>query len=85
MPKYLVEALVQYRVVYAIEAESADMAQDTVHMRDAPEFGQADLGEMVISTREASDEELIRVHDEVNDYLKEWTPEQKLSRVYKVA
>jgi hypothetical protein len=84
MPKYLVEALSQYRMVYVVEADCVEHAEDSVHLGDATEFGQMHLGEMVVSSRQVTDEECIRVHDELNDYLKEWTPEQKLSRVYKV-
>ena len=82
MPKFLVEALSQYRMVYVIDTEKKDWAEDTVHMQEADEFGQMHLGEMVVSSREIDDDEAIRVHDELNDYLVEWTREQKLARVH---
>lgn len=84
MPKYLVEALSQFRIVYVIETEKKDWAEDTVNMLEAEEFGQMHLGEMIISSREVDDDEAVRIHDELNDYLKGWTREQKLARVHKV-
>jgi hypothetical protein len=84
MPKYIVEALSQFRIVYAIDTDKKEWAEDTVTMEEAEEFGQMHLGEMIVSSREVDDDELIRIHDELNDYLKEWTREKKLSRVHKV-
>jgi hypothetical protein len=84
MPKFLVEALSQYRMVYVIDTEKKEWSEDTVHMQEAGEFGQMYLGEMVVSSREIDDDEVIRVHDELNEYLVHWTREQKLARVHKV-
>lgn len=84
MPKYLVEVLSQFRIVYVVETEKKDWAEDTVNMQEAEEFGQMHLGEMVVSSREVDDDEAVRVHDELNDHLKDWTREQKLARVHKV-
>jgi len=84
MPKFLVEALSQYRMVYVVDTEKKEWAEDTVHMQEAGEFGQMYLGEMVVSSREIDDDEVIRVHDELNEYLVGWTRDQKLARVHKV-
>ena len=83
MPKYLVEALSQYRMVYVVDTDQQDWAEEMVWADEVPEFGQKHLGEIVVSSREVTDEECIHVHDEINDYLKQWTREQKLARVYK--
>jgi hypothetical protein len=83
MPKYLVEALTQYRMVYVVDTEQQEWAEEAVWSEEVPEFGQKHLGEIVISSREVDDDECIRIHDEVNEYVKEWTREQKLARVYK--
>ena len=84
MPKYIVEALSLFRIVYAIDTDKKDWAEDTVAMEEVEEFGQMHLGEMIVSSREVDDDELIRIHDELNDYLVAWTREKKLSRVHKV-
>ena len=87
MPKYIVECLSQYRVVYAIEANNQESAEEFYHVNSSNdgfhEFGQSFLGEMVVSSREANDDELIRIHEELNDYCKSWTREKKLSYVNK--
>jgi len=83
MPKYLVEALSQYRMVYVVDTENAEWAKDSVAAEEVQEFGQDWLGETIVSAREIDDDEAIRVHDELNDYLKGWTREQKLARVHK--
>lgn len=84
MPKYLVEALTQYRIVYVVDTDKKEWAEETVWLDEAEEFGQMHLGEIVVSSREVDDDECIRIHDELNDYLVGWTREQKLARVHKV-
>lgn len=84
MPKYLVECIAQYRMVYVVETEKQEWAEETVWAEEAQEFGQNYLGEIVVSSREVDDAECIRVHDELNGYLADRTPEQKLARVHKV-
>jgi len=83
MPKFLVEALSQYRMVYVVDTEKAEWAKDSVAAEEVQEFGQDWLGETIVSAREVDDDEAIRVHDELNDYLKDWTRQQKLARIYK--
>ena len=85
MPKFLVEAISQYRMVYVIDTVDAQRATDIVACYSPDEFGQQWLGETILSSREIDDAEAIRVHDEMNDYLKDWTPEMKLARIHKVA
>ena len=84
MPKYVVEALSQYRMVYVVEADCVEHAEDSVHMGDATEFGQMHLGEMIVSSRTVDDAECLRLSAELNSYLGDWTEEQLLARVYKV-
>jgi hypothetical protein len=71
-------------MVYVIDTEKAEWAKDSVVCEEVQEFGQQWLGETIVSSREINDDEVIRVHDELNDYLTEWTREQKLARVHKV-
>lgn len=83
MPKYLVEAICQYRMVYVVETEKQEWAEESVWNEEASEFGQTYLGEIVVSSREVSDDECIHVHDQMNGYLTRWSREQKLARVHK--
>ena len=81
MPKYLVETDSLFRIRYVIEAENADHAKDEVTMNNdgnLREFSQYHVDEMITSTREIDQTEYLRMFDEDNDYLREWTEDQKL-------
>lgn len=84
MPKiYLVECISQHRMVYAVEAESLEYAKDTVAMDSgSPEFkelGQQWIGESIISARAVDEATYLEEFDQINDYLKDWSVEKKLS------
>jgi hypothetical protein len=70
-------------MVYVVDTDKQDWAEEAVWDQEVPEFGQKHLGEIVVSSREVTDEECIRIHDELNDYMSAWTDERKLARVYK--
>ena len=85
MPKYLVETLTQFRVVYVVETDSKASAQEFVLERGEEgelEFGQDYLGQMIVSSREINDKEAIRVFDELHEYGQDWPRDHKLSYVY---
>jgi len=84
MPKYLVETVDFFRMRYVIECESAEHAKDVVTMREAEEFSQLHLDETITSTRVIDDAEYLRLFDEDNDYLKDWSEEQKFKYVHEV-
>lgn len=84
MPKYLVETISMHRIRYVVECESAEHAKDTVTMNEVEEFSQLHIDEMITSTRVIDDAEYIRVFDEDNDYLREWSDEQKFNYVHEV-
>jgi hypothetical protein len=84
MPKYLVETVSVFRMRYVVEAKTASDARDEVTMNvgdDFKEFSQLHLDEMISSTREIDQAEYLRIFDEDNVYLKDWTEEQKLQFV----
>lgn len=84
MPKYLVEAIGQYRMRYMIEAETGDHAADTVVMGEAEEFSQLYLGETLTSVWELEDDEIVELFYQDNSYYTNQDPEYALSRVHKV-
>jgi hypothetical protein len=84
MPKYLVETVDFFRMRYVVECESAEHAKDVVTMKEAEEFSQLYLDETITSTRVIDDAEYLRMFDEDNDYLKEWSEEQKFKYVHNV-
>ena len=85
MKKYLVEVISQYLVRYVVEAREESHALDEVFMKcelyseDWKEFSQAHVGDTILSSREVDEEEILRVFDIDNDYLKEWSQEKKLT------
>lgn len=76
----LVDALVSYRMRYAVElaGDSPDeWALDTVTMEQATEFSQKCLGEQIISHRVITEAEFVQQFDKDNSYLAGWTAEKK--------
>jgi len=78
MPLFIVETVRLFRHTYAIECEKAEYAMDYVTCEEVEEFGQADLGETITTTREVTMAEYLSEFDKISDYLKSWTPEQKM-------
>lgn len=74
---YLVETVSMFRIRYAVEAECADYAKDTVTCNEAQELSQLHLDEIITSAREITDAEYLKIFDEDNDYLKNWDEDQK--------
>ena len=83
MPKYLVETISMFRMRYVVEANNASDAKDEVSMNmgDLSEFSQLHVDEMITSAREIDKAEYLRLFDEDNDYLKEWSDDHKLGWV----
>ena len=52
-------------------------------MDKAQEFSQKWLGETIISHRVVSTDEVIKLFDEDNDYLKDWSEDKKLEYITK--
>jgi hypothetical protein len=77
----LVEAVSMFRMRYMVEApaDHPEYALDTVVMQEAKEFSQEHLDETIISHRVVSEAEAMAICDEDNEYIKEWTPEQKIA------
>jgi len=84
MPKYLVETISYFRHRYVIECDSAEHAKDTVTMNEAEEMSQLHIDESITGCREIDDTEYLRVFNEDNDYLREWTDGQKFNMIHKV-
>jgi len=83
--KYLVEVISKHLVRYVVEAREESHALDEVFMKcelyseDWQEFSQKHIGDTILSSREVDEEEILRVFDTDNDYLKEWSQEKKLT------
>ena len=87
----LVETVSMFRHVYAVELnddEPNEYALDDVvcnlfRSTELEEVGQTHVSEDVFSHRVITEEEYIRVFDEMNDHMWSWTPEQKKKYIYK--
>lgn len=88
---YVVTAISQYRMRYVVPVEDLKRdgevhpvwAADSVTMNEVNEFSQEHLGETVIDVHEFTEEEVLTLFDKDNDYLKDWTKEQKLAYIKK--
>ena len=86
----MVDCLSQFRIRYCVEVEeNIDHALDHVVMYEQDpdilqEFSQHHIGCHIVSHREISKEEYIKMFDEDNDYLKNWEEEKKLKFINKI-
>lgn len=79
----MVDCISQHRIRYCVEVEDdIQHANDEVIMgKDIEEFSQTHLGEVIVSTREITKEEYLRMFDEDNPYLKGWEEDAKLKYI----
>ena len=82
---YLIETVSIFRHRYVVEAKEASHAEDEVVMNttgayneDWIEFSQKHIDESIISTREITPDEYMKIFDVDNDYLKNWTDVEKM-------
>jgi hypothetical protein len=54
---------------------------DTVTAEEAKEFSQKFMGEQIVSTEVMDQDKVLELFDSDNDYLAEWTTEQKLNYI----
>lgn len=85
----LVETISQYRMRYVIEVpldhnerefpcSATEWAEDTVASDDMVEMSQKWLGETIVSSHEITNEHIIKLCDEDNEYCKTWDREKKM-------
>lgn len=84
----IVETISVFRHVYAVELaddEPIEHALDDVvmHEKGMDEFAQVHINEDIFSHREITEEEYVRIFDEMNGYLKDWSLEEKKKFIYK--
>jgi hypothetical protein len=82
---YLVETISFFRQRYVIEALEASHAEDevvmTMHDGSITEFSQKHIDENITSTREISVDEYLKLFDQDNDYLSNWSVSQKMQSI----
>ena len=82
---YLVETVSIFRHRYVVSANTAGHAEDEVVMNTTGsfdekwnEFSQKHVSEDIVTTREITPDEYMKLFDEDNDYLKQWTDVEKM-------
>jgi len=83
---YLVETISMFRMRYVVECKEEGHALDTVTMHNAggeelKEFSQQHLDEIISSSRELSKIEYLDLFDKDNDYLQNWSAQEKMNLV----
>jgi hypothetical protein len=61
-----------------IEGLELEWAEDCVTCEDLYEFSQKHLGETIIDSELLDEDKILELFDKDNDYLKDWSKEQKL-------
>lgn len=82
----LVDVISQFRIRYVVEVEDniEDALDQVVFYDDLEELSQLHLGHQIFSHREITTDEYFKIFDQDNDYLKSWSPEQKLKFINKI-
>jgi hypothetical protein len=70
---------------YVVEAREEEHALDEVvveeHNTDFKEFSQEHIGTHIFSSRQLSASDYMELFDKDNEYLKNWTDEQKIALI----
>ena len=56
-------------------------ALDLVTCEEVEEFSQIHLGEQIVDCVEMDEDEILELFDKDNDYLKDWSKEQKIKHI----
>lgn len=91
----VVTAISSYRMRYVMHRDdlqkknpldpvnAIEWANDTVTMGECEEFSQEHMGEYIVDAVEMNEEDMLVLFDKDNDYLSEWTKDQKVIWVRK--
>lgn len=91
----VVTAISSYRMRYVMHRDdlqkknpldpvnAIEWANDTVTMGECEEFSQEHMGEYIVDAVEMNEEDMLVLFDKDNDYLREWTKDQKVTWVRK--
>lgn len=76
----LVECIDTFRMRYVVQVPKGkkDYALDTVTMREAKEFSQKPLDEIIVSHRVISEKDALALAVEDNKYGSSWSDEKKI-------
>jgi hypothetical protein len=80
----LVEAISMFRMRYMVEVPKgkSEYALDTVVCKEAKEFSQEHLDEVITSHRVVSMDEALELFDKDNHYCKSWHKDLKIEKMF---
>jgi hypothetical protein len=80
----LVDVVQQFHMQYMVQVPKgkAEWALDTVTMKEAKEFSQRDMGEVIMGHRVMTEEDALQLCEEQNTYCRSWTNEQLLNAFF---
>lgn len=85
--KYImITAISHFRMRYCVPADTVDSVQEAeelINNQSVEDFSQLHISEDIIDTKVLSEEEMLKQFDEDNEYLKEWSQDQKTAWVYR--
>ncbi len=64
-----------------LPVDTVEWANDTVSSGECEEFSQEYMGEYIVDTVEMNEADMLDLFDKDNDYLSEWTKDQKIELV----
>jgi len=64
-----------------LPVDSVEWANDTVSSEECDEFSQKHMCETIVDTVEMTEDDMLDLFDKDNDYLSEWTKDQKIELV----
>ena len=67
----------------SLSVNAIEWANDTVAVEECEEFSQEHMGEYIVETVEMNEEDILTLFDKDNDYLREWSKDQKLEWIRK--
>lgn len=89
----LIDTVQQFRISYCIPVDllqqenpdgvfdAIEWSKDSVTCRQVKEFSDQDIGETIVASRIISQDEMLEIFDKDNDYLTDWSTEQKIAWV----
>lgn len=80
----LVECVSMFRMRYLVETpdDHPEYALDTVTMKEAKEFSQEHLDEIIVSHRVMTEEEALALSRQDNHYCNTWTDQQHIDAFF---
>ena len=68
---------------FEVPVDSVEWANDIVSLEECEEFSQKYMGEYIVDAVEMNEDDMLDLFDKDNEYLSEWTKDQKIELVRK--